>query len=404
MQTETLTEKSQSYLTKLCEEIPERCVGSEGNRRATQFFEEETAFLGWKTQRQEFEALDWKEEGAHLEVGGESFEVFVSPYSLSCQAEATLVSASKVEELQQLAMKDKVVLLQGELAKEQLMPKNFVFYNPEEHQQIISLLEQGKPKALICATGRNSALAGGVYPFPLIEDGDFNIPSVYMTEEEGQRLLAYAGKTVTLRSKAQRLPGKGYNVIARRGKQSGRRIVITAHIDAKKGTPGAIDNATGVIVLLLLAKLLENYEGARLLELVALNGEDHYAIPGQMFFVKANQGHFQEILLNINIDGLGYKEGGSAFSLYNLPQEMEHKVKEVLGTFPGIAECPQWPQGDHSIFVQQGCPALAVTSEWFITNMESQAVTHTPKDNPAIVDCEKVVEIAQALQKLLCAL
>ncbi|MBK9392004.1 MAG: M28 family peptidase [Bacteroidetes bacterium] len=32
-------------------------------------------------------------------------------------------------------------------------------------------------------------------------------------------------------------------------------MVVTAHIDAKKGTPGAIDNATGVIVLLLLSEL-----------------------------------------------------------------------------------------------------------------------------------------------------
>ncbi|MEZ4997668.1 MAG: hypothetical protein R2758_09480 [Bacteroidales bacterium] len=32
---------------------------------------------------------------------------------------------------------------------------------------------------MIGATGRSSALAGGVYPFPLIEDGDFDIPSVY---------------------------------------------------------------------------------------------------------------------------------------------------------------------------------------------------------------------------------
>ncbi len=78
------------------------------------------------------------------------------------------------------------------------MPKNFVFYNPEEHQRIISVLESSGVKAIICATGRNPALAGGVYPFPLIEDGDFNIPSVYMTEDEAARILPYVGKKVFL--------------------------------------------------------------------------------------------------------------------------------------------------------------------------------------------------------------
>ena len=254
-----LYQKSLSYLKKLCEEIPERCVGSEGNRMATRFFEKEISSFGWDTEMQEFDAIDWEDGGAILRSDDERFEVFVSPYSLGCAVEAQLVSASSVQELTQLEMSAKILFLYGEIAKEQLMPKNFVFYNPEEHQQIISILEKGRPKAIICATGRNAALAGGVYPFPLIEDGDFDIPSVYMTEDEGRRLLPYVGKTVELQSISKRIPGKGYNVVARKGKHLGERIVITAHIDAKKGTPGAIDNATGVVVLLLLGELLNNY-------------------------------------------------------------------------------------------------------------------------------------------------
>ena len=34
-------------------------------------------------------------------------------------------------------------------------------------------------------------------------------------------------------------------------------------------------------------------------------------------------------------------------------------------------------------------------------NMESQDITHTPKDNPGITDCRKVVEIALALNDLI---
>ena len=210
------------------------------------------------------------------------------------------------------------------------MPKNFVFYNPEEHQRIIALLEQGQPAAIVCATGRNSSLAGGAYPFPLIEDGDFEIPSVYMTEEEGARLVQYAGKTAALKSNSSRIPGKGYNVIGRKGSPSGGRLVVTAHIDAKKGTPGAIDNASGVIVLLLLAELLRDYDGSRQIELAAFNGEDYYAVPGQMLFLRQNQERFHEILLNINIDGAGYKEGLSAFSFFGLPEEMERNAREVI--------------------------------------------------------------------------
>jgi len=353
--------------------------------------------LGWETESQEFAAMDWLEGGASLHCGADSFKVYPSPYSLGCEIEAQLVEASSLEELERAEISGKLLLLHGEIAKEQLMPKNFVFYNPEEHQRIITRLEQGVPKAVINATGRNASLAAGVYPFPLIEDGDFDIPSVYMTDAEGERLLACVGKIASLKSVSRRVPGKGYNVIARKGRESAGRIVVTAHIDAKKGTPGALDNASGVVVLLLLAELLANHAGNRQVELVAFNGEDYYAVPGQMLYIHQNQGRFGEILLNINIDGAGYKQGGTAFSFYHLPPDIEATAREVIDQFEGIGQGVPWVQGDHSLFIQQGCPALAVSSQWFTEHIDSQEITHTLKDTVEVVDCAKLVEIAQAL-------
>ena len=396
-----LSAKALSYLKILCEVIPDRSVGSMGNRLATQFFERELATLGWRTDTPSFDAIDWKDGGASLKVEGKEFEVLVSPYSLGCKTEAELVEAADVEALERVDARGKVLLLHGDLAKEQLMPKNFVFYNPESHQRIVSLLENSGALALVCATGRNAALAGGVYPFPLLEDGDFDVPSVYMTEEEGARLLNYAGQVAKLRSNSERIPGKGYNVIGRKGRNADERIVITAHIDAKKGTPGAIDNATGVVVLLLLADLLRDYSGSKQLELIAFNGEDYYAVSGQMNFVWANQGKFDSILLNINIDGAGYKEGGSAVSFYGLPADLRQTADEVLSRHPAIQEGPQWPQGDHSIFVQFGRPAIALTSDWFSTHINEQEITHTSKDNLDIVEPRRVVEIAEMVADLV---
>jgi aminopeptidase YwaD len=396
-----LDQNSETYLQMLCSEIADRSVGSAGNRAATRYFEDMASSLGWDTEVNEFDAMDWIDGGASLYCGTDSFQIFVSPYSLGCQAEGQLLSVSTIEELEKANINKKILILHGEIAKEQLMPKNFVFYNPEQHQRIISLLEKGAPLAIICATSRNPSLAGGVYPFPLIEDGDFDIPSVFMTEDEASKLLTNVGKTILLNSSSRRIPGKGCNVIARKGTPSGRRVVITAHIDAKKGTPGAIDNASGVVVLLLLAELLKDYDGERLIEILALNGEDYYAVPGQMLYIHQNQGRFQEILLNINIDGAGYKEGGSAFSFYGLPGEIEKQVKDIIHDFDGIVLGSAWVQGDHSMFIQNGCPAVAVSSQWFTDHIDSQEITHTPKDNFEIVDTHKLVEIAHALDMLI---
>ena len=399
--TDNLQIKCKDFLKTLCVDITERCVGSNGNRQATSFFEKELSLRGWETEMVEFDAIDWEEDGATLKTDEENFNVLVSPYSPGFRGEGELISASTSEQLSEINAKNKIIFLYGEIAREQLMPKNFVFYNPEEHQKIISILENSGAKAIVSATGRNAALAGGVYPFPLIEDGDFDIPSVYMTEEEGLKLIPTIGKTVFLESLSKRIPGKGFNVIGKKGNNKSPKIVVTAHIDAKKGTPGAIDNATGVIVLLLLSDLLKDYNGNKLIEIVAFNGEDYYAVPGQMNYISANKDNFNKILLNINIDGAGYKEGQSAFSLFNLPDEILQPAIKVINHYSGITEGVQWPQGDHSIFLQYGIPAIAVSSKWFIDNIAEQDITHTPKDNIEIVDCNKIVEISQALNTFI---
>lgn len=401
MTTQNLVTKSTEYMHKLCAEIKNRSVGSEGNRQATQFLYETLSALGWNTEAREFTAMDWTSRGASLEVEGQPFEVSSSPYSNGCDVKSELVGASTLQELESTEVTNKVLLLHGELAREQLAPKNFVWFNPEEHQKIISLLERGKPGAIVCATGRNAAIAGGVYPFPLIEDGDFDLPSVFMTEEEGRKLLPLLGKTARVISRAERITGNGFNITAWKGNPHKNRVVVSAHVDAKKGSPGAIDNATGVTVLLLLAELLKDYSGETLVEIAAFNGEDYYAAPGQMLYLERMQERLDEVLLAINIDGAGYKDCNSSFSFYGLPDEIQKAANQIIQESEGIEEGPQWYQGDHSIFIQQGRPAIAITSKWFTENMDDQEITHTSRDNLSIVDFSKPVVIAEALAKLI---
>ncbi len=275
-------EIAQQYLNKFCVEIKDWSVGSPGNLIATKFYYEKITQSGFDAASSEFDCMDWNDEGCLLKAEVDSFEAYSSPYSNSCNLKAELCTASSIEELKKLNAEDKIILLYGNITRGQLMPESFQFYNPDEHKIIRDLLKKSKAKAIITATSRNPELARGMYPFPMIEDGDFNIPSAYMKDIEGKKLLSYSGKEILLQINAGRIPAKGFNVVASKGKPGKKRILISAHIDAKKGTPGAIDNATGVIVLMLLAALLKQYSGEKLIEFAAFNDEDYYAIPGQM--------------------------------------------------------------------------------------------------------------------------
>jgi aminopeptidase YwaD len=397
-----LVDTAHQYLWKLCVDIPNRCVGSQGNRQATKFFADKMIQFGFQTESPQFDCIDWTHGEASLYAQNKSYAAFVSPYSLKCNVTATLTIATTVEELESLKVENEILLLHGEIAKEQLMPKNFTFYNPEHHQRIISLLEKKAPSAIISATTRDPELAGGIYPFPLIEDGDFDIPSVYMTEEEGKNLARHNGEQVSLKFEAKRIPATGINVIARKGRDQSKRIVVFAHIDAKMGTPGALDNATGVVVLLLLAELLQDQTPAFTIELVALNGEDYYSAPGEVLYLKENPNHLQDVYLGINLDGAGYIEGETAYSLYDCPPDLTDQIHRAFHKPMEFIEGEQWHQSDHSLFIMNNRPALAITSEQF--SYLSTYITHTKKDSPDLVEPTKLVEIALALQELLLAL
>jgi aminopeptidase YwaD len=281
------------------------------------------------------------------------------------------------------------------------MPKNFVFYNPERHQKIIHLLEQSGAKALIFANSDKSKMAGGMYPYPVIEDGDFDIPSVYIEGEKKDEIQMYVGQKVQLISRSKRIPSEGMNVIGRKGDNSKERIVITAHIDSKKGSPGAIDNASGITAQLLLAELLKGYKGKSMLEIVALNGEDYYSVPGQMKYISENREQFQDMLLNINIDGVGYKEGASSITYYQVTDEIGVKIKNAIKPEHGLVEGTPWPQGDHSIFIQKSVPAIAFTSNWLIDHLDEQDITHTDRDRLDVLDPEKIVRLAEGVGSIV---
>jgi aminopeptidase YwaD len=241
-------------------------------------------------------------------------------------------------------------------------------------------------------------MTGAVYPFPLIEDGDFDIPNAFMTDEEGQRLASYVGQPVSLEIEAHRLPAQGSNVIGIRGAPD-RRVVVTAHIDAKQGTPGALDNAAGISVLLLLAGLLKEYNSSLGVEIVALNGEDYYSAIGEIEYLRRNHARLAEVLLNINLDGVGYRQGRTAFSLYECPASLAEQARVVFAAYPGLVEGEPWYQGDHSIFVMNQVPALAFTSE-FVQKLAEKYI-HTHKDRPGLVDPARLAETALALLDLI---
>jgi aminopeptidase YwaD len=391
--------KAQGYLEALCGVKPDRRTGSAGNREATAFFAAAVRELGYAVDDTPFACLDHVRGPVHLLCGKDAFAVRISPYSPGCDVRAELIAAFSVAELEQAACAGKILLLAGEICAEQLMPKNFAFYNPEHHRRLVALLEERQPAAIITATAKNPELVGALDPFPLIVDGDFDIPSIYCRESVGRELAALEGEFLHLKIEAGRLPSSAANVIARLPGEGPGKIVLTAHIDAYEDSPGASDNASGTAVLLLAAEMLAGRRPAHGLEIASLNGEDHYSAGGQMDYLKRYGAELPDVLLAVNIDDVGCRRGRSAYSFYGCPVHVEEKAGAVLRRCAGLAPGPPWFSGDHMLFVQHRVPALAFTAERMPELMRT--VTHTAADTPDLIDPRRLVDVAAALNALV---
>jgi aminopeptidase YwaD len=299
-----------------------------------------------------------------------------------------------LDELTDTDINDKILLLQGEIAKESLQPKDFPFYYPDEHKQIIDLLEEKKPKAIIAATGKHPMV--GLSPFPMFEDGNFTIPSAYIDEPTANDILKKKGAVkLCIDSKTTNIDSSQIIAIRRAKGKSAGKIVVCAHMDTKYGTPGALDNAAGVAVLLETIGKIGDYNGPYDIEFVPFNGEEYYEVKGELGYLDYMKNSADPVRLAINIDGACHDGSQTAVSTYNFGEELGKKLATEISKNENVVKGAEWYAGDHSMFVYGGIPCIAVTS----SDLEGTVLdlTHTEKDTIDHISYSLISETADFL-------
>jgi aminopeptidase YwaD len=387
-----------AVVERLCAVQPDRRPGGEGNREAVAFVSERFGAAGWDVSWQDFECLDWESGPAFVEVRCRRIRVEPAPYGLGVDACGPIRVVSQRSDLGSPDLHGALLVVTGDLVAEPLTPKAFPFYGSEEHEAIIALLESIRPVAVVAVTGKHPALCGALDPYPWIEDGDFAIPAAAVRTDVGASLLEAEGDVARIHVESTRTRSSGSNVVAFAG-PPGPRLTVCAHVDSKPGTPGAVDNAAGVAALVALADRLEARTMPIGVELLAVNGEDHYAGPGEVAWLKANEGRLDEIELFVNIDAAGYRRGRTAFSLYNVSPDRSKTIRGTLARRDELIEGPAWYQSDHAILAMQGRPALAFTTEY--VNEMLEALFHAPTDTPDQVSPSLIDGLVDALAELI---
>jgi aminopeptidase YwaD len=359
-----------SHLAALAQWPGGRPVGSPANQATEAYIADALRAAGYEVEQQAFECVDWRLDGVDLWVGDGPLPVMANPYSPPGDVTAPLAAAATPAELEAVDLRGRIALLHGALSAEPLFPRNYPFFTVPEHQRILELLEQKGARAVIAVSPMPN-------PAPVIEDGDFTLPSVTVGADVGAVLLMAGRAAVTLRLRSVARPARAANVIGRRAHPSRDKLVLCAHFDTKPGTPGALDNAAGVATVLALAERLAADPRTNL-EFVFFNGEDHYAAPGEVAYLAGCAGEFGRIALVVNVDGVGLRGAGTTVAFFNCPDAWADATRATMSRGANLAETEPWPQGDHSIFAMQGVPCIALTSGGIHDLIDS--LIHTPND------------------------
>ena len=388
-----------AHVETLCRLQPDRSPGSPGNREAVAYIERTFRALGLETESIPFETVGWRAGRASLEVGGERLTAHPEPYSPAFSGFGRLVPAASLDEIKSAEARGAVLLLHGPAAASQLTPRAYPWYSNPAHDAILDALDAAAPACVIAATGKDPASTAGLSPFPLIEDAAFDIPSAYLSEDLAPRMLGHVGETVRVRIDSERFTTECAQPIGHfRGSQDARRVLVTSHLDTKHDTPGALDNASGVAVMLGVAKLLGGERCSLAVEFVPFNGEDHFASPGEVAYLDTHP-NTDDVLLVINIDGAGFAGRPTALSRFETAGPIDAVVDAALAAHTPIVDGEPWFSGDHAIFVMRGVPALALTSRDMLSLWSE--IPHTPADTPDRLDFELLAETARFIAEVI---
>ena len=209
-------------------------------------------------------------------------------------------------------------------------------------------------------------------------------------------------------------------------------ILIGAHYDSVRGSPGANDNASGVAALLELSRAFAMLEPKRTVRFVAFVNEEppffYWGAMGSKVYVKAARARGDNIRLMISLEMLGYysnQPGSQRYPpllKYFYPDQANFiafvsnlasrkPLHGLVAAFRAHSDFPvehlatfEWVPGvawsDQLSFWRQGYPALMVTDTAFYRYPHY----HTPQDTPEQLNYQAMARVVDGLAKALALL
>jgi hypothetical protein len=178
-------------------------------------------------------------------------------------------------------------------------------------------------------------------------------------------------------------------------------VVVSAHIDGHPLGESAIDNATGVAVVLALARLLAPHvaECPRGLRLCLFSAEEWGLVGSRIWLERMDAVARKSMVLCINLDSVGGASGLTA--LTSGFERLDAWVKDAAARagLPVVTHLPLMANSDHANFAAHGIPALRLIAGFNVSdsNLRLLLTAADTRDKVRIDELDQALRLAAML-------
>jgi Zn-dependent M28 family amino/carboxypeptidase len=395
----------------LADEIGSRFPGTQSEKLAQEFLVKKFNEYGYENAKAvPFKYFGWKRGPATLKMVApverefEAISLAMSPGG-TVEAEVINLGTGSPEEFEDIKpddIKGKIVLCSSATSPTGKRVHRRTKYGYAVKYGAVGFIFMNHNPGQLAPTGslRPSYRMGG------------EIPGIGVSLETGSLMLRLAkGEPVRVKftDESKVIPdSESANIVAELPGRTDEWIVVGGHYDGHDIAQGAMDNLSGTVVTLELARLLQPYEGKfkRGIRFICFGCEE-IGVTGSTCFVADHLEQMKNtaIMINLELGGLAYKDGmkHAAFTLYQ-PPEMKEWLRKFLNdvAYPTSINTGMSAASDHWPFVMQGVPAIYMHEE---PNMRQLVLGrgwgHTTADYMDKVDPRNLQEGAMLMTRLL---
>ena len=367
----TVETSSETFLLELSDpKYQGRVVGSEGNRAAADYIEEQLVQLG-------LQPLPNLQGYRHP---------FYSPVFEVKEGEAAIVSADGTQTA--LVLGQDWVFRASYEAVDLTLPLSEETADCEAGRAFLdaNVTDQDSPRQyidLICGD-----VADGM-PYFNPKDSASRI----LVTEQIYTKLKQDGAKLHLKLPAAAQWGLADNVAGLLpGEEHTKAVVLGAHFDGvgQCGSvmPGAYDNASGVATLLQIASWLAGADALPCDVIITTFNAEEIGMNGSQAFSKLLADQYEQMIM-INLDSLGCK--GAPLTVFGGPEQATLRNELAAGlSLPFLSEV--YP-GDQVSFQQNGVPAVTISQD----SWDTAAPIHTTRDTAENLDPQALDALAKNL-------